>query len=204
MLLVRRQRRPASTSCAGLQSRQLHADAGSARGCRALVADQPQGEARQDRGQDRHACPVCHLPDGRGRGAKGIVPGNLAADRRAATKTGSSVGTEGVGCVITTGGVCLNDEEKHQIGFSGMVRATTNARRRADGFRVPQQNASVHADPWSSGECRPNGLSKTVKLKKSGHQMAAEGMQHPWRLNLSTISANLELIWERLGNGDYN
>jgi hypothetical protein len=22
------------------------------------------------------------------------------------------------------------------------------------GFRVPQQNASVHADPWSSGECR--------------------------------------------------
>jgi hypothetical protein len=28
MLLVRRQRRPASASCAGLQSRQLHADAG--------------------------------------------------------------------------------------------------------------------------------------------------------------------------------
>ena len=22
------------------------------------------------------------------------------------------------------------------------------------GFRVPQQNASVHGDPWSSGECR--------------------------------------------------
>src|SRR5216684_6250465 len=37
-----------------------------------------------------------------------------------------------VGCVITTGGVCLNDEEKHQIGFSEMVRAATNARSRAD------------------------------------------------------------------------
>ena len=42
--------------------------------------------------------------DQRGRGAEGIVPGNLAADRRTATKTGSSVGTEGVGCAITTGG----------------------------------------------------------------------------------------------------
>ena len=26
--------------------------------------------------------------------------------------------------------------------------------------------------------------------------MAAEGMQFPWRLNRSTISANLELTWE--------
>jgi hypothetical protein len=30
-----------------------------------------------------------------------------------------------VGCVITTGGVCLNDEEKGPIGLSGMVRAAT-------------------------------------------------------------------------------
>jgi len=30
------------------------------------------------------------------------------------------------------GEVCLNDEEKQQIGFSGMVRAATNARSRAD------------------------------------------------------------------------
>ena len=91
-----------------------------------------KGEARQDRRQDRHACPVRHLPDGRGRRAEGIVRGNPAADRRTATKTGSSVGTEGVGCVITTGGVCLNDEEKGQTGLSGMVRAATNARSRAD------------------------------------------------------------------------
>ena len=37
-------------------------------------------------------CPLRHLPDGRGRGAEGIVPGNPAADRRTATKTGPSVG----------------------------------------------------------------------------------------------------------------
>ena len=36
-----------------------------------------------------------HLPDGRGRGAEGIVPGNLATDRRTATKTGPSVATGG-------------------------------------------------------------------------------------------------------------
>ena len=99
-----RQRRPASASCAGLQARQLHADAGIARGCRALVADQPQGEAREDRRQDRHACPVRHLPDGRGRGAEGIVPGNPAAYRRTTTKTGPSVGTGTVECIITAGG----------------------------------------------------------------------------------------------------
>jgi len=62
--------------------------------------------------------------------------------------TGSNVGTEGVGCVITTGGVCLNDEEKHQIGFSGMVlRAATTpeaVQTPPNGFRVPQQNASNH------------------------------------------------------------
>jgi hypothetical protein len=50
---------------------------------------------RQDRGQDRHACPVCHLPDGRGSGSEGIVPANPAADRRTAAKTCPSVGTEG-------------------------------------------------------------------------------------------------------------
>src|ERR1019366_8024559 len=121
MLLVRRQRRASSASCAGLQSRQLHADTGPAGGNQALVVDEPAGEAHQNRRQDRAPWPLRHLLDGRGRGAEGIVPGNLAADRRTATKAGSSVGTEGVGCVIMTGGVCLNDEEKHQIGGSNVA-----------------------------------------------------------------------------------
>ena len=64
---------------------------GSAGGGQAVVADEPAGEARQDRRQGRAPWPLRHLPDGRGRGAERIVPGNPAADRRTATKTGPSV-----------------------------------------------------------------------------------------------------------------
>src|SRR5450756_1197930 len=81
MLLVRRQRRASSVACAGLQSRQLHADAGSARGGQAVVADQPAGKTREDRRQGRAPWPLRHLPDGRGRGAEGIVPEDSATDR---------------------------------------------------------------------------------------------------------------------------
>src|SRR5450830_961463 len=81
MLLVRRQRCASSASCAGLQSRQLHADAGSAGGDRAVVADQPAGKTGEDRRQGRAPWPLRHLPDGRDRGAEGIVPEDSAADR---------------------------------------------------------------------------------------------------------------------------
>src|SRR5664280_1663874 len=81
MLLVRRQRRASSASCAGLQSRQLHADTGSAGGNQALVVDQPAGETREDRSKSGAPWPLRHVPDGRGRGAEGIVPGDFAADR---------------------------------------------------------------------------------------------------------------------------
>src|SRR5664280_2666623 len=81
MLLVRRQRRASSASCAGLQSRQLHADTGSAGGNQALVVDQPAGETREDRSKSGAPWPLRHIPDGRGRGAEGIVPGDSAADR---------------------------------------------------------------------------------------------------------------------------
>ena len=80
VLLVRRQCRPPSASCTRLQPRQLHADAGIARGCRALVADLSPGEPREDRCQDRRAFPLRHIPDGRGRGATGHVCGDSAAD----------------------------------------------------------------------------------------------------------------------------
>src|ERR1019366_2590629 len=81
MLLVRRQRRASSASCTGLQSRQLHADTGSAGGDQAVVADQPAGETREDRRQGRAPWPLRYLPDGRGRDAEEIVPGDSAADR---------------------------------------------------------------------------------------------------------------------------
>jgi hypothetical protein len=111
MLLVRCQRSASSVACAGLQSRQLHADVGSAGGNQAVVADQVAGKTREDRRQGRAPWPLRHIPDGRRRGAEGIVPGNLAADRRTATKTGPKHRTGTVGCIITTGGV-RNDEEK--------------------------------------------------------------------------------------------
>ena len=74
MLLVRRQRRAASASCAGLQSRQLHADAGYAGGDQAVVADQPAGKTHQNWSQGRAPWTLRHIPNGRGRGAEGTVP----------------------------------------------------------------------------------------------------------------------------------
>ena len=33
------------------------------------------------------------------------------------------------------------------------------------------------------------------EIEKSGHRMAAEGMQFPWRWESGTISTNLDGIW---------
>ena len=86
MLHIRRQRRLALASCAGLQSRQLHLDAGIAGGGQTVVANQPARKTGEDRRQGRAPWPLRRLADGRGRGAEGIGPGNLAADRWTATK----------------------------------------------------------------------------------------------------------------------
>src|SRR5713101_4673337 len=95
VLLVRRQRGASSVARAGLQSRHHHADAGPARSGRAVVADQPAGEAGEDRCQGRLPRPLRRLPDGRGRGAEGNVRANSTTDRRTATTTGPSVGLNG-------------------------------------------------------------------------------------------------------------
>jgi hypothetical protein len=89
---------------------------------------------------------------------------NLAADRRTAAKTGSSVGNEGVECVIT-GGVCLNDEEKHQIGSvenGPGPRPTSEAVQTPPyGFRYPSRMVTFTPIPghlgnvgiqWQSGD----------------------------------------------------
>ncbi len=39
-------------------------------------------------------------------------------------------------------------------------------------------------------------LPNEGRSPKSGHRMAAEGMQFSWRWNGSTISLNLRVIWE--------
>ncbi len=41
-----------------------------------------------------------------------------------------------------------------------------------------------------------NGLPNEGRSPKSGHRMAAEGMQFPWRWNGGTIFLNVGVIWE--------
>ena len=109
-----------------------------ARGGCAGVADQPAREADQDRCQGRAPRPLRRLPDGRSRGAGRTVRENIAADRRAATTTGSSVRPHQ--CVVTTGGVRPNDEAKGQIDGSKVVlgarmaEAVVETVSAADGF----------------------------------------------------------------------
>ena len=67
MPIIRRQRRPASASCARLQSRQFPAHAGDARADKGLVADEPQREADQDRREGREPRSLCRVSDGGGR-----------------------------------------------------------------------------------------------------------------------------------------
>ena len=153
MLLVRRQCGASSVARAGLQSRQLHADAGLARGGRAVVADQPAGEADQDRCQGRAPRPLRRLPDGRGRGAERTVRENPATDRRDCDHDRPQRRAERGGCVITTGGVRLNGEGKGQIDGSDVIldvgRGGSAGKlvAAAHGFPGTRQNASVRTVP---------------------------------------------------------
>jgi len=87
----RRQRRPPPASCAHLQSRQFHADAGNAGDPRAIVADEPVGEADRDRREGGKPWPLRHVPNGGGRGAAPDVQGHPVAHRPAASAALASV-----------------------------------------------------------------------------------------------------------------
>jgi hypothetical protein len=65
--LVRRQCGPASTSCAGIQSRQLSAHTGDAGANQGLFADEPEGKADQNQRKGREPRSLRCLPDGQGR-----------------------------------------------------------------------------------------------------------------------------------------
>src|SRR5271167_2198816 len=84
---LRRQRRPPSTSCARLQSGQLHADAGDTRSDQGLVADQLEGKADQDWREGRQPWALRGLPTRRGRGVAADVRGYPVADRPVADTT---------------------------------------------------------------------------------------------------------------------
>src|ERR1019366_1700766 len=55
-----------------------------------LVADEPEGEADQDRREGGESRTLCRLPNGRGCHPTGNVPGDFAADRRTATAATTS------------------------------------------------------------------------------------------------------------------
>ena len=142
---------PPSASCARLQSRQLLAHAGNARPDQGLVADEPEGEADQDRREGRQPRPLRRIPDGRGRHSKADVPGDSAADRGTAAAAAPRASMRRpCSCVHhqTTGGVGPNARENDQISPSIAVRTARGEGRRP---RHPpvlperQKSAKIHA-----------------------------------------------------------
>jgi hypothetical protein len=89
------QRRPASTPRARLQSRQFPAHLGDTGADQGVVADQPEGEADQDRRKARQSRPLCRFPDGRGRRVEDDVRRDSAVDCRTAAAATTSVGVNG-------------------------------------------------------------------------------------------------------------
>src|SRR6056300_1802752 len=64
-----------------LQPSQLHAHHRNARGHQVLVADLASGAPDQDRHSVGQACPLCHLPDGRGWPATRCLPRHSESDQ---------------------------------------------------------------------------------------------------------------------------
>src|ERR1022692_1659583 len=56
-----------------------------------MVADQPAGKAREDRGEARRPRALHDLPNGGGRGAARSVPAHSSDDRRASTKANGAM-----------------------------------------------------------------------------------------------------------------
>ena len=77
---LQRQPDAASAIRASVQPRELPAVVGVAFGREALVADDASGQADEDRGEDRSACPVRHVSDGRGGHFTTAVQGHPSPD----------------------------------------------------------------------------------------------------------------------------
>ena len=71
------------------------------------------------------------------------------------------------------------------LGNGSRVRHAGSVRTPSLGFRVPQQNASVHTDPWSSGECRFLEVSMALSINDMAPDFEAETTEgkirfHDW------------------------
>ena len=117
---VRRQRGPAPASCARLQSRQLPAHAGDTRADQGLVADEPEGEADQDRREGRQPRPLRRIPDGRGRYPPANVPGDFAAHRGTPATASARAGMRR--SMVMRGGVRPDASKNGPISWSVAVR----------------------------------------------------------------------------------
>ena len=119
-----------------LQSRQFPAGLGDARADQGMVADDPQGEADQDRREGREPSPLRRLPDGGGGHSSNPVRRYLADDRRApiaALGVHSVEHSRAVSLSQTTGDVRPDDEQFGRIPCLGrrihFLRSSIQPRR---------------------------------------------------------------------------
>jgi hypothetical protein len=110
--LVRSKHRPAPSSCARLQSRQLPANTGDARAGQRLVAEESGGEADQDRSKGGESRTLSPSRWRRSPSPTANVPGEFAAHRgtTAAATTSASVRRHGASSI------CRSIIEQHGQG----------------------------------------------------------------------------------------
>ncbi len=69
-------------------------------------------------------------------------------------------------------------------------------------FRDNADRLQLHALAYNLGNfMRTLALPNEGRSPKSGHRMAAEGMEFPWWMTSGTISTNLDVIWEMSDEG---
>ena len=152
----RPQRLPAPR--ARLQSRQLPAHAGDARADQGLVADQPEGEADQDRREGRQPRPLCRLPDGRGCRAEDAVRRDPAADRRTAATVAAAPGMSIAGndrWQPDGRGVSMSDRDQpnaaRKAGASLMTRVDADEGAGSSPRRLAASGATADDRPSEAG-----------------------------------------------------
>ena len=178
MLLVRRQRCASSASCVGLQSRQLHADAGAARGDQAVVADQPAGETCEDRRQGRAPWPLRHLPDGRG-----AVPRNCSTRSDFAADRGTTATVATSACVKSPMVMCSRATDGRSAFKSQMARSDPR----------PPFGLPVVAAVESSGESRIKAFMRIARrhqIVNLVREIAESRWLGPARYGVATIATH--------------
>ena len=160
--LLRRQRRPASASCARRQSWQFPAHAGAARTDQGLAADEPQKEADQDRREGRQSRPLRRLPDGRGCDSKKPLRRHPAADRGTAATAGHVNSVTSSICHAfheKPRETCVSMTENSAISAFGLtsVRPDTLRKRVGGGPRLlgTPNSRSLGLNRRPYGECGP-------------------------------------------------